>query len=264
MINELRFALYTIKKNIQSNAELRTSFMMNIAGMALNNISFIILWTSFVHSVGIINNWRAIDIIALEGFSAVVFGVALSFGDGIRRIPALVTSGAFDRFMLAPKNLLIRAATSSFGAAALGDALFGIVCLIVYAVVVNLSLYQIGILILAVIASVILFASVAVTIFSLGFIFTDGESTVAGFFEIFFTPTLFHAGAFTGVLRFVFTFVVPSLVVAGLPVEAVRDMSIVKLTVIVGMSLVWAVLAVWFFGKMIQKYESSNFMTFGN
>ena len=74
-MKELKFALYAIKKNIQSSAELRTSFLMNIVGMAINNTAFIFLWIFFVKSVGIIGGWTIYDIIALQGFTAVCFGI---------------------------------------------------------------------------------------------------------------------------------------------------------------------------------------------
>ena len=63
MMKELKFALYAIKKNIQSSAELRTSFLMNIVGMSINNTAFIILWGFFVKSVGVIGGWTVADII---------------------------------------------------------------------------------------------------------------------------------------------------------------------------------------------------------
>src|SRR3990167_859684 len=133
MIKELSFALYAIKKNIQSSAELRTSFLMNIVGMTINNTAFIILWGFFVKSVGVIGGWTVADIIGLQGFVAICFGIVFSAGAGIRKLADYTASGAFDRFMLSPKNLLVRIATSSFGVSALGDIVFGIVCLGIYA-----------------------------------------------------------------------------------------------------------------------------------
>ena len=75
MMKEIYFAFYAIKKNIQSSAELRTSFVTNIVGMAINNTAFIIIWIFFVKSVGIINGWTAADIIGLMGFTALSYGV---------------------------------------------------------------------------------------------------------------------------------------------------------------------------------------------
>ena len=196
MKKELKFALYAIKKNIQSSAELRTSFLMNIIGMAINDISFIILWMFFVKSVGVIGGWTTLDIIALQGFTSLCFGLVLSFGDGIRRISLLVSSGSFDRFMLSPKKLLVRIATSSFGASALGDIFFGIICLGIYAFLIHASILQIFLVLFLVIISTIVFLSVGIVIYSMSFYFTDANAVTYGLFQLFFTPAIFHGGAF--------------------------------------------------------------------
>src|SRR3989338_8563596 len=130
MAQELRFALYATKKNIQSNAELRTSFLANIVGMTINNSAFIIIWVFFVRSVGVINGWTAADIIGMLGFGTLCYGIVFSSAAGIRKLADYVASGAFDRFMLSPKNVLVRVATSTFGVSAIGDIIFGIVFLL--------------------------------------------------------------------------------------------------------------------------------------
>jgi ABC-2 type transport system permease protein len=191
MLKELRFAFYAIKKNIQSSAELRTSFLMNVIGMAINNTSFVILWIFFVQSVGIIGGWTAADIIGLQGFAALAYGIVFSIAIGIRKLPDYVASGAFDRFMLSPKNLLVRVATSAFSAAAVGDIVFGVVCLTIYAVLIQASLFQILMMALLVV--------LASTIF-----------------------------------------------------------------LVAGLAVLWLFVSVKIFNRAIRKYESSNFMTFGN
>src|SRR6185369_3570581 len=128
MMKEIKFAFYAIKKNIQSSAELRTSFLLNIVGMMINNTSFIIVWVFFVKSVGVIGGWTAADIIGLQGFAATCYGLIFSSGFGIRKLPDYVTNGVFDRFMLSPKNLILRTLTSSFASAPVGDIFFGITC----------------------------------------------------------------------------------------------------------------------------------------
>ena len=264
MMKELRFALYAIKKNIQSSAELRTSFVMNIFGMAINNTAFIILWGFFVKSVGVIGGWTVADIIGLQGFVALCFGIVFSAGAGIRKLADYTASGAFDRFMLSPKNLLVRIATSSFGVSALGDIVFGIVCLGIYAFLIHASIYQILLIALLVLISTIVFLAAAIAIYSTSFFFTDASSVTGSLFELFLTPSLFHGGAFQGVMRFIFTFIIPSLLIGALPVEAVRDISLPKLALVGVLSLLWLLISTKIFNRAIRKYESSNFMTFGN
>lgn len=263
-MKELRFALYAIKKNIQSSAELRTSFLMNIFGMAINNTAFIILWGFFVKSVGVIGGWTVADIIGLQGFVALCFGIVFSAGEGIRKLADYTASGAFDRFMLSPKNLLVRVATSSFGVSALGDIVFGIVCLGIYAFLIHATVYQILLIALLVLISTFVFLSAAIAIYSMSFFFTDASSVTGSLFELFLTPSLFHGGAFQGVMRFVFTFAIPSLLIGALPVEIVRDISLSKLLLVAVLTLFWFLVSIKIFNSAIKKYESSNFMTFGN
>jgi ABC-2 type transport system permease protein len=264
MYNDLRFAMYAIKKNIQGSAELRTSFLLNIFGMMVNNTAFIILWIFFIKSVGVIGGWTALDIVCLQGFTALSYGIIFSFGMGIRKLPDYVSSGAFDRFMLSPKNLLVRVATSAFNASAIGDMAFGIICFVIYGFLVHITLGQFLLLILLALISTAIFLSVVIIIFSSSFFFVDASSASSSLFELFFTPALFHGGAFQGIIRFVFVFLIPSLLIGSLPVEAVREISFSKLALLMVLAVIWAIISMKFFNYAIKKYESSNFMTFGS
>jgi len=264
MMKELKFALYATKKNIQSSAELRTSFLMNVFGMAINNTAFIFLWVFFVKSVGVIGGWTAVDIVGLQGFVALCFGIVFSTGAGIIKLPKYTASGDFDRFMLSPKNLLVRISTASFGVSAIGDMIFGIICLGIYIFLIHASILQILLIFLLIIVSTITFLAAMIVIYSMSFYFTDGGSVTYGLFQLFFTPSLFHGGAFQGVMRFVFTFIIPSLLLGALPVEIVRDISFGKLLLVSILAVLWFLLSKKIFNRAVRKYESTNFMTFGN
>lgn len=263
MIKELKFAFYAIKKNIQNSSELRTSFFMNIVGMAVNNIAFILLWVFFIKSVGIIGGWRTTDIIALQGFTALCYGIVFSFGGGIRKSAEHIASGVFDRFMLSPKNLIVRISTSSLGISGMGDILFGIICLSFYSFFIKLAFFQILLIFFLIIISVVIFLAAVILIYSLSFYFVDSGTITDGVFQLFFTPALFHGGAFQGVMRFVFTFFIPSLLVGTLPVEIVRDISLDKLLLVSILTIFWFVFSIKIFYRSVRKYESANFMTFG-
>ena len=118
-------------------------------------------------------------------------------------------------------------------------------------------------LVLVVLATI---ANLAISIIvgASSFFFMDPEAITKGFFDLFFAPSLFHGGAFQGALRFVFTFIIPSLVIGTLPVEAVRNMSLGKLALVAILAFVWFFIALRFFRYAVKKYESSNFMTFGS
>lgn len=264
MINEIKFALYAIKKNLQSSAELRTSFLMNVFAMALNNSAFVILWVFFVQSVGVIGGWTAADVVGLQGFTTLSFGIVMSAGIGIRKLADYVATGTFDRFMLSPKNLLVRVATSSFNPSAVGDILFGIICLTAFVFLIHGTLIQIFLIAYLVLLATVISLAAFIIIFSTSFFFTDANTVSNGLFELFLTPSLFHGGAFHGAMRFIFTFIIPALAVGTLPVEAVRSMSLENIITLTALAVFWFILSILIFNYAVRKYESANFMTFGS
>jgi ABC-2 type transport system permease protein len=264
MFKEIKFALFAIKKNLQNSAELRTSFLLSIFGMAINNLAFIFLWVFFVKSVGVVGGWTASDVVGLQGFVAISYGLISSVAMGLRKLPEYVSAGSFDRFLLSPKNLLVRVATAALNTAALGDVLFGIICLVTYSFLISASVYQIIMIILLALLATMVFLGVVIAIAAVSFYFTDSGVVAMGFFELFLTPALFHGGAFQGLLRFVYTFIVPSLLLGTLPVEAVRSLSITKLALIAILAFLWLFISIKFFKRAVKKYESTNFMTYGS
>jgi ABC-2 type transport system permease protein len=174
-----------------------------------------------------------------------------------------VANGSFDRFMLSPKNILMRVVTSSFSAAGLGDLVFGVACMVIYGVLIHASMMQVLLMVILVALSTIIFFAVTVVIYSVSFLFTDAAFVVDGLFTLFLTPSLFHGGAFQGALRAFFMFVIPALLVGTIPVEIVKDISMGKLAIVAIFTVIWLVLSIKIFNRAIRHYESSNLMTFG-
>ena len=46
-MGSVKLALLNIKKNFRNEKELKSSFIISVVGMAINNISFLILWYYF-------------------------------------------------------------------------------------------------------------------------------------------------------------------------------------------------------------------------
>lgn len=92
----------------------------------------------------------------------------------------------------------------------------------------------------------------------------DGHNVSQGLYNVFLSNSLYHSGAFTGLLRIIFTFVVPSLLLGAIPVEIVKNISLTNLLMIILLTVFWFILAVAFFYKSLKKYESNNLFGFGN
>ena len=263
-MKNIKLALLNIKKNFKNEKELKSSFIISIVGMAINNIAFLILWYYFGKTVGEINGWKPLDIFGLYGFSATSYGIIACLFVGIFNIPNYISNGTFDKYLLTPKNILIKVSTSAISTSAIGDLLFGVICFIVFSVFNRLTIIQLLVSLLLIIVSSIIFYSFTLICMSVSFYLMDGHNVSTGLYGIFLSNSLYHGGAFTGLLRIIFTFVIPSLLLGAIPVEIIKDLSMLNLIMIVLLAIFWFILSILFFYKSLKKYESNNLFGFGS
>ena len=263
-MKNLKLALLNIHMNIKNAKELKSSFIISIIGMILNNISFLILWYYFGKTMGVINGWSPTDIFGLYGISGMSYGIIEAFLGGINNIPRYISSGTFDKYLTSPKSILMKVSTSKVTVSAIGDLLYGIICFIIFAVISKLTIIQIILAIyLTIISSVIFYAFVLICM-SVSFYLMEGDNVSQGLTGIFLSNSLYHGGAFTKVLRFVFIFIIPSLLLGAVPVEIIKTISVRNLIMITGASMFWLSLSILFFYKSMGKYESNSMFGFGN
>lgn len=262
-MRDIKMALLNIKKNFQNAKELKSAFITSIVGMCINNAAFIILWYNFGKMMGTLNGWEPFDILGLYGFSTTSYGLICAFLYGIYNIPTYISTGNFDKYLLTPKNTLVKVATSAISTSAIGDLVFGVICFIVYAFMAKLTWLQIGAFMLLILVASIVFFAFSLICMTVSFYLMDGENVSQGLYGMFLSASLYHGGAFTGVLKAIFVFIIPSLLLGAVPVELIKDLSLIKTSLVILLSIIWLVIAVVFFYKSLKKYESNNFFGFG-
>ena len=261
-MRNLKLAILNIKKNFQNAKELKSAFITSVVGMCLNNSAFIILWFNFGTMIGNINGWDKFDIVGLYGFNATSYGLVFSFLYGINNIPNYISSGNFDKYLLTPKNTLLKVATSAVSTSAIGDLIFGLICYAAFIFLAKFTLLQFLISILLIIISSTVFFSFTLICMSLSFYFMEGENVSVGLFQMFLTPSLYHGGAFSKGLRIVFILLIPTLLLGAIPVEIVKNITLLNLLLILFLTAFWLLFSIWFFYKSLKKYESNNFFGF--
>ena len=262
-MRSIKLGLINIKKNFMNAKELKSAFITSIIGMCINNVAFIILWYNFGTMIGDINGWAPFDIFGLYAFSSMSYGFINAFLHGIYNIPSYISTGNFDKYLLTPKNTLLKVATSSISTSALGDLLFGFICFVIFAFVSKLSILQIFISILLIIIASIIYFAFSLICMSISFYLMDGENISTGLYGMFISTSLYHGGAFTGILKAIFIFIIPSLLIGAIPVEIIKDVSLINICFILLLTLIWLILSIVFFYKSLKKYESNNFFGFG-
>lgn len=262
-MKSIKLALLNIKKNFKNEKELKSAFIISVIGMAINNTAFIVLWYYFGKTVGELNGWRPMDIFGMYGFSVTSYGIICSLFDGIFDIPSYISTGNFDKYLLTPKNILLKVSTSKISTSAIGDLIFGISCFIIFVFYSKLSFIQILCSIFLMIIASIIFYSFSLICMSISFYLMDGNNVSQGLYGMFISNSLYHGGAYTGILKIIFMFVIPALLIGAIPLEIIKSLSIDNLLMLLGLAIFWLILSIMFFYKSLKKYESNNFFGFG-
>ena len=261
--NNIRYFFTVIRANLRNSAELRSSFLATLFGMMLNNAAFVVILLTFVHVAGAVNGWNMADMLALLGFGSIGFGFVFGIFNGIEQLPRTVASGAFDIVLLSPKNTLLRAATMSFRASAIGDVVFGVLCFAAYPMIAPPGAQQWLLLFILIFLTTVVFFAIKIVIYTVSFFFTDAFNITRALLQLFLNPSLQPGGLFDGAMHFFFTFVIPALLVGNVPAQILRDMTWSTVALFGIGAVAWLGAAILFFYRAIRRYESGNFMTFG-
>ncbi len=262
-MNNLKYAIKNISINFKNARELKSSFIISIIGMCINNISFVILWFYFGKSVGVINGWNPYDIFFMYSLTTGSYGLVHMFFYGINKIPTYITTGNFDKFLSTPKGILTKVATSDISTSAIGDFIFGIICFICYCIFEQFTWFKLLLFIIFLLTASIITFAFELICKSISFYLMDGENVSNGLYGTFLSVTTYHGGAITGILKYIFIFIIPSFVIGAFPVEVMKNFSFINFFEILILTFIWFYISIKFFYKSTKKYESNNFFGFG-
>ena len=258
ILTELRIASYIIHTHLRSAMELRGAFSLQVLGMMMNNVAFLVIWLFFFHIFGSIQGWSSQETIGLQGFVALIFGLAFTFGMGVLHLPAMVDNGGFDTLLLSPRNLYLRVITSKGGIATVGDTLFGMILLVVFFVQSEATWQQILLLLSLVPPATMILLNAALISSLLCFLLPNSSSLSKSLFDVFFSPSMYPSGLFQGHVRTFFLFIIPSLAIAGIPIEIVRDTNLKGWLIVWTLGIVWTLLGIYLLQLAVRRYESGN------
>lgn len=247
-----------IKTNIASAAELRVSFAMQVVGMMLNNITFVIVWWLFLGVFGSINGWGGMEVVALQGYFAMVFGFAFTFFCGAYELSSVIDNGVFDSVLLTPRNLYARILTLATRTSAIGDILFGLVLVFIYIFTSHQSLSSSLLLFSFLIPSVVILTNFILTGACISFFLPNSRELSRFIFEILVGPSMYPAGVYQGATRFFFLFVLPAIAMGGLQVETMHNSNPWNALIVWGLAILWTFIALWVLKKGLRRYESGN------
>jgi hypothetical protein len=163
----------------------RTNFFLQMAGMAVNNGFFFLLWILFFAGFRSVGGWRLADVSLLLGIAMTVVGVAGVFFGGYRDMAAAIIRGEPDALLTQPKPVLARLLAGESFAHAWGDMVTGVALL---ATLAGLDIARLPLAMLGVALGLSVYLSASVMFASLAFWISGAQLRAR--------PDGFHAAVF--------------------------------------------------------------------
>jgi ABC-2 type transport system permease protein len=255
------FVRALVGTNLKAAVALRGSFLLQVLFMALNNFTFFVFWWVLMRRVPSVRGWRVGDIQLLFGLVAVAFGLTVTLAGGVRHLGRLIDEGDLDTLLTQPKSVLVHALGMRLQPSGFGDVLSG---LIFIALSGQVAWRDAPILVLAIVASALVFVACGIVFFSLAFWLGKIDSIARQLWELLITFSMYPEPLFGGMLRLALVTVLPAGFVGYLPARVVHAPSNAAIATLLAGACAYLVTAVWVFNRGLRRYASgSRFSTFG-
>lgn len=251
----LVFAYFQL--NLSSAMEYRVSFLIQLFGMVLNNVSFAFFWWLLFEKVPTIAGYGYQDVMILWAISSAGFGLAFIFFGGVLKLNQYIIKGELDSFLLQPKNVLLNVISSSTVFSAWGDLLYGTVLFIVIKGVHPLGLLSFAFYCFT---AMILFVTVIGTAHSLAFYMGNNSSMVQLIFEFMISFSIYPEGIFKGAVKWIIFTILPAGFITMVPLRLLQNFDIRWFLLLIGVCIIWITILFTVFHKGLKKYESGNLM----
>ena len=255
--NQIKVMLLSIKYNIMRQMVNKVTFITNIVFMILNNASFIIQWIILFSLKDEIGGYTLKEVILLWGLAASTFGVAHILFHKAFELSDLIINGKLDAFLVQPKNVFLSAISSETNISAIGDLIYGFICLAIYGLSVkNIILFTI----FSVTGGIILTAFSSI-VGSLSFWLVKGDILADALSNTMINFATYPGTIFKNSVKILLYTIIPVGIANYMPVETILQFNIVKFVCIISFTIIISILAFGVFNKGLKKYSSLNLMS---
>ncbi len=243
------------KLSILSAMEYRVSFFVQVFGMFVNDIAFIVMWLIFFQKFPSINGWQFQDTVMLFALTTVNFAIVMIFARGAFELSRTIARGELDYYLSFPKNVLWHVLVSKTEISAIGDLLFG---LIIFFFSGNISLEKIGLFVVIGILTALIFLNFIIITQSITFYVGNFEEAAEQMFHALLGFAFYPQTAFYGALKIVMLTIIPAFFITTLPVQLIQKFNLQLFLILIGFWIFTTIIATVIFKRGLRRYESGN------
>jgi ABC-2 type transport system permease protein len=238
----------------------RANFVLQMAGMVVNNGSFFLLWILFFAGFRSVGGWQLADVSLLLGLIMTVVGVAGVFLGGYRDLAAAILRGEADTLLTQPKPVLARLLARESFAHAWGDVATGIALL---ATLAEVDAAHLPLVVLAVALGVLVYVSAATTFASLAFWISGARSFARDLTDFMLLLSSYPGSVYSGASKLIVYTLLPAGFVVLAPVELVREPTLTHLAITVAAATGYTAVAICMFQLGLRRYQRGGTPTAG-
>ena len=222
LLKEFKLYWKYVKLHMLSALEYKgwwVMFLQVVVIVIAEPIMIVLLFNRF----GNIGDWTMERVLLIYAITITSYGLAESFFRGFSYFPSQVRGGGFDRILLRPKTLFTQVAVMFFHTRRLARAVVGI-GIILWALNrldVALSLYVAAMLVLALLGGLLTYLGVFVIEAGISFFTVEGLDWISIFTYASYETTRIPIDHMPQTLRYMFTFLMPVLVISYFPASAI-------------------------------------------
>ena len=254
--NQIKVTLLSIKYALMRQMINKTTFIMNILFMILNNASFIIQWIVLFSIKDEVGGYLFNQVLLFWGVAAGIYGVSRFFFYKAFSLSDIINEGKLDSYLVQPKNVLIGVITSDISVSALGDIIYGYIMLIVY----GISFQNFLMFTFFIICGGMAVASISIIFGSLSFWFSKSDVLMDTINSLMVNFATYPDGIFKGATKLILYTIVPVGFVVYTPVRILMNFDFKLVLIVMVVTIFLISLAFLVFYKGLKRYSSSNLM----
>jgi ABC-2 type transport system permease protein len=236
----------------------RTNFFLQMAGMAVNNGFFFLLWILFFAGFRSVGGWRLADVSLLLGIVMTVVGVAGVFFGGYRDMAASIIRGEPDALLTQPKPVLARLLAGESFASAWGDVVTGVALL---ATLAGLDIARLPLAMLGITLGLAVYLSASITFASLAFWISGARSFARDLTDFMLLFSTYPGSVYSGATKLIAFTILPAGFIVLAPVELLREPTLAHLGIAVAAATGYATVAWLVFHLGLRRYQRGGTAT---
>ena len=255
--NQIKVIILSVKYNIMRQMVNKVTFITNILFMILNNASFIVQWIILFNLKDEIGGYTIKEVLLLWGLASSSYGVAHIFFQKSFEISDLIINGKLDSFLVQPKNVFLSVITSDSSISAIGDLMYGYICLLCYGFTIkNFILFTI----FSITAGIIVTAFSSI-LGSLSFWIVKGDMLADYLNNMMINFATYPGTIFKNSIKLVLYTIIPVGIANYMPVDTIIKFNLGNFLFIIVFTILISSLAFIIFNKGLKRYSSSNLMS---